>query len=280
MHNQEKNEFRLPDFYIAGTQKGGTTSLHFLLANHTQIYFPRSPQEIHFFDIESNYRKGASWLADFYSDAPKNAVTGLTSPFYMYLEHVPERIHALTPSVKFLFTLRNPVDRAYSHYWNSVRYGYESLSFEEAIANEPDRLASGLDFAKRHFSYIDRGRYKRQIERFETLFGKESTLVLSQDELRDSPMKVLDKCTVFLNITSINEESVFQDHKVHNPAKLPRSGYLQSTRPWLELHFPALCVRLLDKINLKESKYPPMSTSCRKRLEAAFAEDLNYLHKI
>ena len=76
-------------------------------------------QETHYFDIEENYSKGMKFYEQYFDGRVNEILIGQTAPFYLYLDYVPERIYKSLPDVRLIFILRNPVDRAYSHYWHS-----------------------------------------------------------------------------------------------------------------------------------------------------------------
>jgi hypothetical protein len=266
---------KFPSLYIAGTQKGGTTSLHFLLQSHTRIYLPKTPQELHFFDIESNFKKGNDWFLSHFTAAPEDAIWAQTSPLYMYLEKVPKRIHETNREAKFIFIIRNPIDRAYSHYWNSVKYGYEHLTFENALTEEKGRLVINEEY-RRNYSYTDRGYYSEQINRYVNIFGSDSILVLTQEQLKTNQQSVKISIANFLNLNVDDFESQ-PTTAIHNPAKLPRSRRVQRIRPVLEKWNLNTAIRALDKINLVEQKYPEMNTSTREHLVELFSEEMHSL---
>ena len=272
------DSLRFPSVYIAGTQKGGTTSLHFLLQSHRNLYFPASHQELHYFDVENNYAKGLTWLSKHYDDAPAGAILAQTSPLYMYLRKVPVRIAELNNASKFIFILRNPIDRAYSHYWNSVKYGFERLSFEQALKQEPQRIVISEEHQRNH-SYVDRGFYTAQIQRFIDIFGKRAVLLLTQDELKKPTPTVRQSIANFLEI-DIDGFNVSSNRAVHNPAKLPRFTQLQRLRPPLDRHSFSLGVRFIDKINLVKKQYPPMKNETREELRQTYRDELNQFSEL
>src|SRR5215467_6288621 len=170
----------LPDFLIIGGQRCGTTSLYYYLTDQPCVY-PAATKEVHFFD--DHFASGIDWYrAQFPTSAYKNYVervrhqhflTGEASPYYLFHPHAPRRISAALLYVKLIVLLRNPVDRAFSHYWLEVKGRYESLSFEEAIRCEQERIAGECEkmvndenyhsFKYRRFSYLTRGIYIDQI---------------------------------------------------------------------------------------------------------------------
>ena len=140
----------LPDFLIIGTQRGGTTSLYNYLVEHPGIG-AASIKEVHFFDTP-HFKQGLAWYRGHFPSAfqryyverslKHGFVTGEASPYYLFHPHAPKRVAGLMPQMKLIVMLRNPVDRAYSHYHHEVAGGHEKLAtFEEAIACEDERLA-------------------------------------------------------------------------------------------------------------------------------------------
>jgi Sulfotransferase domain len=200
----------LPNFIIIGAQKGGTTSLYVYLTQHPQIA-PATQKEIHYFDLQ--FDKGAEW---YYAQFPTleergSKLTGESSPYYIFCPHVPQRIYDLCPDVKLIVLLRNPVDRAISHYYHyKLRIDHESLSFEEAIAREPERLKGELEklladpsyysFEYQHHSYLARGIYADQLPAWFKLFPKSQILILKSEDLYANPCETYNTVLEFLNL--------------------------------------------------------------------------------
>lgn len=264
----------LPNLFIAGAQKSGTTSLHKFLESHPDVFFPKRPQEIHFFDIDENYVKGLGWFASYFSARDGEKVVGQTSPLYIYEPKVPARIQTVLPAAKFIFILRNPIERAYSHYWHEIRHGYENLSFEDALDREKDRISQGFE-ARRHYSYVDRGRYVRQILRFLEFFPKQNILVLLYDDLRENSATIAAHCAEFLRVDA-REFVYFQSKpKVYNSARLPRVRRLQSlTRHLRQPPFDKFVRHIFDRLNLREMRYPPMDEATQRRLQQEFHKEI------
>lgn len=263
---------KLPNFIICGTQKGGTSALYYFLKKHPEIYLPPK-KEVHYFDL--NYQKGLKWYEKHFKGASsKYKAIGEASPSYMYLEEVPERIHEVLPDVKLTFILRNPVDRAYSHYWHEVKLGYEWLSFEEAIKVEQERLAKGNIINRIHYSYLDRGEYIEQIKRFRKYFSKDQILVLITEELKSNPEIIMRQIFEFLQINPDFKSESWYNRKL-NIGRKPRIKALQLIRGKLHriqtYYFPRLVflinptLHAIDTINLTKG-YPKMSLETRKFL--------------
>jgi len=201
----------LPDFLVIGVMKGGTTSFFNYLAKHPQIN-PPFRKEIKFFDI--HYLQGLGWYRAHFPTRYKmksGMVTGEATPYYIFHPTAPNRIANVLPNVKLITLLRNPVDRAYSHYNHMARVGREPLAFEDAIEKEAKRLKGEEEriiadprystFTHLHYSYLARGRYVEQLEKWFTLFPREQMLILASEEIYTSPATAYRKATEFLGLS-------------------------------------------------------------------------------
>jgi len=207
-----------PTFLIIGAQKCGTTSLFYYLSQHPQLNLP-ALKEIHFFDLE--YERGIDW---YYRSFPKNPflhnkLTGEASPYYLFHPLVPERVFKHLPKIKIIVLLRNPVDRAYSQYNHQRKLGNEPIqSFEEAIINEELRISEEEEKLKlgilkeshafRRYSYIKRGLYSVQIERWLQYFTMSQMLFIKSEDFFECPNSVLNEVYDFLKIRRILPQSL------------------------------------------------------------------------
>ena len=192
----------LPDFLILGAQKAGTTALYAYLRWHPEITGP-SFKEVSFFD--RHYAKGERWYRA-HMPARRRSLVGEASPSYLFHPLAPERVAAMLPGARLIVLLRNPVDRAFSHYQHEVVLGREPLSFEDAVDREDERMEGELERMLRNpsyfslawwnYTYLARGRYAEQLERWFAAFPREQLLVLFTEELSaDTPAtyrRVLD----------------------------------------------------------------------------------------
>jgi hypothetical protein len=211
-----------PDFIIIGAMKCGTTTLHHQLREHPLVRAPIR-KEIHFFDRE--WAQGPAWYRAHFPSAlgGRTWKTGEASPYYVCHPHVPARIAELLPDVKLIVMLRNPVTRAYSHYRQIHAKGWDPLSFEEALEAEADRIGPELArmeaepdyFSETHrrFSYLQRGRYAEQLERWLRFFRREQLKIIATEELRAEPSRVHAELQQFLGL-SPHPMAGARDHKV------------------------------------------------------------------
>jgi len=199
-----------PDFVILGTQRGGTTSLYQWLSEQPGVA-PATRKEIHYFDL--NYAKGEAWYRSHFPRAagrgrPGRPITGEASPYLLFHPLAPARAAADLPAAtRFIVLLREPVERAVSHYWHERKMKAETQPLAEALAAEGQRLAGqsevveagGRSFAHFHFSYAARGRYAEQLERWFAQVGRERILVLESEKLFTEP-SVLGAVTDWLGL--------------------------------------------------------------------------------
>jgi Sulfotransferase domain len=190
------------DFVICGTQKGGTTALDSYLREHSQICMAKR-KEVHFFDSENIFRDNKPDYSDYHSAfSPKisHKILGEATPSYMYWYDAARRIWHYNPNMKLIVVLRNPIDRAYSH-WNMERYrNAERLPFWDAIKNEQQRCRESLPYQHRVYSYTDRGFYLEQLRRLWFYFSKANVLILKNEFLKDQPNKTLNEVCKFLKV--------------------------------------------------------------------------------
>jgi hypothetical protein len=196
----------LPTFLVVGAKRAGTSSLYQYLIRHPDVRPCAIGKGTHYFDV--CYRRGWRWYRSGFPLSGRGGITGEASPYYMFHPLAPARIAAALPEARLIVVLRNPVDRAWSHYHNERRLGAEPLSFEEAIGCEAERLAGEAErmasdpgfqsFAWRHHSYLARGRYAEQLERLYDLFPPDQVLVLQSELLRADPNRALEPVWRFL----------------------------------------------------------------------------------
>ncbi|RKF14386.1 sulfotransferase [Alginatibacterium sediminis] len=190
------------EFLVAGTQKGGTTALDVYLREHAALLMAKK-KELHFFDQNSNFRWRPNYRKyhqSFDMQLAENRMLGECTPIYMYWESAMRRIFEYNPQMKLIAVLRSPVERAFSHWNMEKQEGYESLSFEEAIAQEAERCRHVLPLQHRHYSYLERGFYSEQIRRMWRYFPKEQTYFCKNEDLKFDTNRVLNELSGFLDI--------------------------------------------------------------------------------
>ncbi|MGH3040223.1 MAG: sulfotransferase family protein [Gaiellaceae bacterium] len=246
----------LPSFLIIGAQRAGTTSLLHSLRQHPDIAGPTAGEklvllrkEVHFFDLR--FSEGVDWYRSFFPLSVRRRLArlrgrdlaaGESTPYYLFHPEVPGRVAATLPDVKLIALLRDPVERAYSHYQHRVRAGREKLSFEDALAAEQSRLSGGEeallnDPATRghhlHRAYFARGLYAEQLERWFGHFPGEQLLVLRSEDFFERPEEAYAEVLAYLGV-----------------------------RPW----------QLGEHARRNRASYAPLDPALRAELEARYAE--------
>ena len=192
------------DFVIGGTQKGGTSALESFLRQHLEICMPETKKELHFFDQEENFSGHPNYKkyhANFRPEKQHRSI-GEATPIYMYWNATPSRIWSYNPKMKWILVLRNPVERAFSHWNMETKRKAEHLSFPDAVKQEAARCREALPLQHRVYSYIDRGFYAVQVRRLFNIFGEDNCLVILNEELRNDHAKTLGRVFEFLQVNA------------------------------------------------------------------------------
>lgn len=221
----------LPDFIVIGAQKAGTTSLGIYLKQHPQLIRSKK-KEVHFFDGGRNprfdvYDEGLPFYrAHFplsFQLTTRQKVFEAT-PIYLFYPMAPQRLYETLPNVKVIVLLRNPTDRAISHYFHSRRKGREPLPIADAMQAEDERLKKTFEQANyrdpsfRFHSYKARGLYEQQLKRYLQYFPMQQLLILNSKELFAQPHQALHKVFEFVGVDASFE---INDLRARNAHKRP-----------------------------------------------------------
>ncbi len=209
----------LPTFFIIGAPRCGTSTLHQALCQHPCIVRP-TRKELAFFNVL--YAKGLPWYRSQFPTrwerfATRRRTGGFATcdatPTYLLSPHVARRICEITPDARLIVCVRDPVVRAYSHYQWAVHWGYELLSFEDALDREEDRVQGELErmmsdehyvsLTRRYFSYLLTGTYADQLLAWRRFFPKEQFHVVSTTDLKQRPQETLSETLGFLGLPRI-----------------------------------------------------------------------------
>jgi hypothetical protein len=214
----------LPDFIIIGGQRCGTTSLYQDLRRHPQVREPLG-KELQYFTL--HYHRGLDWYRAHFPLLEEGQQTFEASPYYLFNEQAPSRASSDLPHAKFIALLRDPVERAYSHYLHTRRAGAEPLSFADALEAEPERLAraraAGPESATgqrilRQYSYVSRGMYGEQLERWSGCVGHDRLHIIRSEDLHSDPVTHFSELLAFLDLEDFRPPSYAQ-HSLRSPAE-------------------------------------------------------------
>lgn len=267
-----------PDFLIVGAQKAGTTSLYAYLRQHPTIV-GAVPKEVHFFDLEENYEKGAAWYESAFRAGFSLFGKRLffeATPSYLYHKQAAERIFQYRPDLKIIVLLREPAERAYSS-WNMYRDFRESeknapaLIAKSYVQGQENNLQQEL-FAAESFptfaeaveselkkmretappeepSFVRRGIYVQQIKRFAELFGREKILVLGfRDLTGDNKKATLNRILEFIGLPPADWSFLREEKKNVRQYPAPMDA---ETRACLDAFYAPYNEQLFDYLQFK-----------------------------
>lgn len=210
LYRQPKPGARMrPGYLVVGTKRGGSTSLANWITQHPEVAPCRSEKGSHYFD--TNYPRGKAWYAArFPRPAARWRITGEASPYYMFHPDAPRRIAKELPDAKLIAVLRDPVERAWSHYRYESQHGRETESFARALDLEPSRIAGERErlsrdptyegWEYRHHAYLERGHYADQLRELYDRFPREQVLVLKSEDMFADPGATLERVWHFLDL--------------------------------------------------------------------------------
>jgi Sulfotransferase family len=278
---------RWPNLFLIGAAKAGTTSVYHELARHPAIYM--SPiKEPHFFSrIEpASSRKAffphvddeGEYLALF-AGATNEEVLGEASTSYLWDRRAAERIKRVVPEARILILLRDPIDRAYSQYWNDVREGIERRSFLDALIEEQRSGPGGWGVSS---LYIDCGRYGDQVATYLDEFGDRVLVLFFEDLVRDEARTIADIHS-FLGVGPATAGTALPRM---NPGSLPRSRLGRALfasgrlRRVVRATVPRPVRRRLRGALLKEASPPPMDPAARRLLTETYRPEVARLAQL
>lgn len=286
----------LPNLIILGAAKAGTTTLFHTLCQHDQI-FGSIRKEPKFFSNDEFFSKGLDWYAEsFFSGSENYPIRLEATPLYLALSPITsQRIKILDQytSPKFIVVFREPVSRAYSHYWMERGKGKDKLSFEEAIAKElkdttvptqQDKIVRGTSF-----NYLRNGDYGSLIRPFLNSFGRRRILFLFFEDLVSKPESVFANILTFLQVNTSFEFELLHKNKASRRKNRKLFSFMEAvrkTKPFragMKVLPPTFKVEIQKnyiRASLSERDYPPISERMRTQLRNYYREEMISLQKI
>lgn len=293
------NNPQRPTFLVLGAAKSGTTTICRELATHPDVLLS-DPKEPVFFELE--YSEGAEFYwRKYFRHWDGQAVAGEGRVYNLYLPYVPERIEETSPDAKLIIALRNPVDRAYSHWWHRVTRGYERRSFKDAVDQELREFERGQSFEAKltenswrnnffpntanlysadvkEVRYLDMGLYPEQLKRYFCRFPREQIRIVLFEELVESPGAILEDLWEFLEV---DPRMGIPEPAAHNTASVQVKSRLTFTIEKLSwatglVHIVPKGVRARIRRWLPQTSVarPPMDVRVRRRLEIHFSSSV------
>ncbi|MEP7129431.1 MAG: sulfotransferase [Chitinophagales bacterium] len=280
---------KLPNFFIVGAPKAGTTSLYYYLKKHPEV-FMSSIKEPNYFSYEETVKqnlyhkeKGVGTLEEylqlFETANGRHKAVGEASVSYLFYPSVPAKIKELSPDAKIIMSLRNPVDRAFSHYFMEHKLGYVSESLENIVSKTSKHKFAHLWYQQ----YIELGLYYEQVKRYIDVFGKDNVRIFIYDELSDDMQGMILNVLHYLNI----DPSFMPDLEgKYNTYSAPRNNFLRAIYSQKNLRLfarkiiPDHKVEAIKKLFLTRKVKQVKHDDTVDRMQAIFKPDIMQLEKL
>jgi sulfotransferase family protein len=275
----------MPNFLIIGAMKSGTTALYYYLEQHPQIYMSPVKEPNYFCsgEQENSVGNSATRIGDYqdlFKDVSGEKAIGEASHCYLYEPEAAARIQDYIPDAKLIAVLRNPVDRAYSHFLHMVRNGREPLTdFAQALREEETGGYQNRNLQ----DYVGRGRYYDQLKRYFNTFSRDQIKVYLYEDLSNAPVDILQDAFRFLGV----DDSFVPDVSLRrNVSGYPKHKTVDKllTKPSpikdaLKIYLPARLRWRLSKAfdDLKTRNIvepPPVQSEVRRQLIRVYREDI------
>lgn len=288
-----------PNLFIPGAAKSGTSSLHDLLNQHPKISMSSTKEPFHLVhdDFDMNIELFNSNYKELFKKNTTAIYRGDSSTAYMLFPNFIERVKThLKFKKKFIFILRNPVDRIYSSYWYIKGLGSESLNFREAILKDIDiepkmntRLPEGK--FKHYFQY---GLYGKWLKGFYDNFDSKNIKIILFEDLTENPLQTANECFKFLGLSELdtvkpvesNKTNILKHAYIHKYMLRVTNGKVKTLKPFHKL-IPRQLKNYIKKNssefiikNTKSNKsYPKLSQEDRQWVANLYREDVALLKK-
>lgn len=286
---------RMPEFFIVGAPKCGTTAMNDYLQQHPEIFLPKK-KEINFFGSDLVFYKPRVTKEEYlshFAEAKNEKRVGEAAVWYLYSKRAAAEIKAFSPDGSIIIMLRNPVDMMYSLHAQRLYNDNEDLrDFEEALAAEKDRQQGRRIYKNAAnamgFFYRDAARYTQQVRRYFEVFGREKVHVIIFDDFKkDTPRSFHETCE-FLGVNT----QFHPEFNIVNPRKTVHSATLRNF-----LRYPPPSVRWvlrslglrpvewgfkgwLKRLNTKVEPPSDINPALRQALRAEFLPEVEQLSEL
>lgn len=260
-----------PEICLIGAQKSGTTSLAYMLDQHPAISVAENKEPLFY---THNWSRGIDWYRKQFPEAATTICVDASPSFTEaplrlgdaqdIYSGVPEKVLAVNPDTRFIYILRDPVERTYSGYWAAVRHGLEKRAFKDAMFDPRER-------------YLDTSDYHGQLELWLRHFPLESFLILLFEDLRRNPSEVLRRSFRFIGVDdSVEVDTDSLQNRSYNVGKAGRTiNRLMIKHPQLMTMkhlFPQGVRDSIKRLKRGSKPIPKMSVADRQKLRNYFRE--------
>jgi hypothetical protein len=275
------------DFFIVGAPKAGTTSLYHYLNENLEIEMS-SQKEPDFFSYEAlqnqklYYAKNRINTIEKYHSLFKredNILRGEASVSYLFYKDVPNRIIEYNPNAKIIIMLRNPIDRAFSHYLMDYRLGLISASFDSIIYKQSQNINAHLFYQQ----YVQVSEYANQVQRYLEVFSSKNIYFVDYDDFKYQTSDIMNNIFSFLNLSSNFKPDLIKKYNTYTQPKNSIIRYAYSFRYFRKILSNILPKKLIEKITnflFLSKKKPKLSESTIQFLKKYFESDVRTLSKL
>lgn len=272
---------RLPDFFLVGAPKAGTTSVYNYLSQHPEIFTP-AVKEPHFFscpEVKDTYYEvpfvdEIDEYKSLFREASQTQKAGDFSTSYLHHKKAAHRIKRMCPNARILIILRDPVERAISHYLMDVRDGYQRLPLIECL-KEKNNVDNRF-----YREYVDVGMYSSQIERYRDIFGGKKVKIFLFDNLVSRTEETLGKLMRHIRVDERVDISTKENHNEYQRFKY---GFVKSIlkSKVFQVFSKRIPVGVKNKAkSVFVSKDKPDLTRARSELQKVFRDDVVRLQNV
>lgn len=267
--------------FVVGAGKAGTTWLQACFDEHPGLYV-HPKKELNYFSLD--YNKPDITYADYFTEANTNQLLADVSPTYLSEEESPERIHKYNPNAKIIIKLRNPVNRAFSHY-NMLRRGNDvTVNMLEEITNNKTHLSKSM---------LNGGKYFTQVKNYQKYFKPENILILFYEDLKKDAVSYWKRVLYFIEADPTFQPSMLTQ-KYHKTKNLPRNQTFYNSsvnlykkiyssvpllKPGLDWIKTSGAITVFHKLN-DSGKKPMMNQQVKSALIDFYTEEVKGLEKL
>lgn len=282
-----------PNLFIPGAAKSGTTSLHTLLDLHPDVCMSSNKEPVYWNNADYKDLSKISNYNSLFKNKDKKII-GESTTSYMYFPEFISRIKEDFNHIpKFIFILRNPIDRCYSHYWYLTGRGQEKRDFKTSLTDDKRRDFATYGYLSDYYYHF--GRYAFWLQKFLDNFGAKNIKIITLEELKTNPLKTINNCFSFLGLseleyipeTTSNKTKKLKHPKLYHLTKKTLSGKYSLTK--IIKYILPKTQRERLKNNLKSSKYindgellnyPKLNFSDRKWVKSFYVDEVNKLKQL
>ena len=273
------------DFFIVGAPKSGTTSLYHYLNEHPEISMSSQKEPDYFSDADiqnegmyygKNRIDTIKKYHSLFDNNSESKLKGEASVSYLFYKNIPQKIKTYNTDSKIIIMLRNPIDRAFSHYLMDYRLGLVSDSFEDIIEQKSVHKDAKLFYQQ----YIELSEYANQVKRYLDVFDRREILFIEYEYLKMDVLGIVKKTYLFLGVNQAYEPDV---NKKHNTYTMPKNSVIRFIysfvilRNILAFFFSKNLVNRIRAALFKNDKKPVLLDETRNRLKKFFTKDINTL---